>query len=141
MNFNAAYKRNKRRIDSKWFYFSRVRGEKRRYFRSIERIEIDYILVSHLIFDKKYFQRHEQKFRRCERERKRERHAKERRFSFYLVLLETCLYVGGLIDTKDRSVSRDKNLGRKVSSICVLLETRNNVAIVYRLSLLILTID
>lgn len=67
---------------------------------------------------KVFLERYVQKFRRrCE---ERERHAKEHRFSFYLVLSETCLYVGDLIVTKDE-VCRDKNLEREVSSICVLL--------------------
>lgn len=59
----------------------------------------------------------------AKRYKKREKE-REHCFSFYLVLSETCLYVGGLIVTKDE-VCRDKNLGREVSSICVLLETRD----------------
>lgn len=86
---------------------------------------IIFLKVTHLItFRRKSISSDTRKNFGTDAKREKERQAKEDRFSFYLVLSETCLYVGDLIVTKDE-VCRDKNLEREVSSICVLLETRD----------------
>lgn len=100
--------------------------EKKQHFRSVERIEIDYIFKSNA-FDIRQKSISSDTFEgdaKRDKKKKRETREREHRFSFYLILSETCLYVGGLIVTKDE-VCRDKNLGREVSSICMLLGMRD----------------